>query len=193
MIVGLTGGMGSGKSTVGRFFKNLGVPVYDSDSEAKRLMVSSEKIKKAIIELLGEGAYSGENLEREYIAQRIFRDKELLKKLNGIVHPAVREDFLKWVEEQDHPYVIQETALLFENGMRGFYDKIVLVTAPKEIRIKRILNRDKTTRSEVLARLKNQMDDFGKISFSDFRIENIELADTKLKIAKLNDVLLEFC
>ena len=129
MVVGLTGGIGSGKSTVGKLFKELGMPVYDSDKEAKKLMRSSKKIRKAIKALLGDEAYKDKKLNKGYIAKKIFDDKSLLLKLNSIVHPKVRTHFSKWVEKQQSKYVIQETAIIFENSMQGFYDKIILVTA----------------------------------------------------------------
>lgn len=137
MIVGLTGGIGSGKTTVAGFFKELGVPVYNSDKEARKLMKNSKKVKKAIIELLGEDAYKGKKLNKTHISDRIFTNEKLLQKLNSIVHPAVRNHFLKWKNRQDAPYVIQETALVFENNSQDFYDKIILVVAPKAFRIQR--------------------------------------------------------
>ncbi|MFS4468165.1 dephospho-CoA kinase [Maribacter sp. 2210JD10-5] len=192
-IVGLTGGMGSGKSTVAKIFSNLGVPVYNSDIEAKRLMQSSKKVKKQIVSLLGKDAYEQNKLNRAYIAQKIFNDKKLLEELNGIVHPAVREHFLAWTKKQSHPYVIQETALIFENGMSDFYDSIILVTAPKEMRIQRIMDRDAATREEITARMENQLEDSEKIALADFVIQNIELSETALKIEEVNNALLEFC
>ena len=122
MIVGLTGGIGSGKSTVAKMFMELGVPVYDSDAEAKKLMATSPEVKSKIIELLGNEAYSNDVLNRSYIANKVFKDPILLEKLNGIVHPAVREHFLKWVKRKETPYVIQETALIFENDAHDKYD-----------------------------------------------------------------------
>ena len=135
IVVGLTGGIGSGKSTVGKFLKDLGVSVYNSDYQAKKLMESSKKIRTEIQALFGEEAYTDKKLNRAYIAKLVFEDKKLLEKLNNIVHPAVRKHFIKWVKKQNSPYVVQETALLFENKSMDFYDKIVLVMAPVELRI----------------------------------------------------------
>lgn len=190
-IVGLTGGIGSGKSTVADFFDALDIPVYNSDQEAKALMVNSKKLKKSIIELLGKKAYTGKILNRTYIADSIFKDVALLQKMNDIVHPAVRKHFLKWVEKQDAPYVIQETALIFENSSAEFYDEIILVTAPEDIRIERVVKRDKSTKKEVLNRLKKQLPDIEKIPLADFVIENLELKKTKQKVAEVHDALLE--
>lgn len=193
MIVGLTGGIGSGKSTVAKFLRTLGVPVYDSDAQAKRLMESSKKIRNKIIALLGEEAYDGESLNRPFIAKAVFADKDLLEKLNGIVHPAVRKHFIKWSEKQNHPYVVQETALLFENKADYLYDKIILVTAPKKMRVARVMNRDKSSEKQVLSRIENQLEDKVKIERSDYIIENIDLEETKDKVIALHTALLEYC
>ncbi len=193
MIVGLTGGIGSGKSTVGKLLEELGVPVYNSDIEAKRLMNKSKVLRKDIVGLLGEESYVNDQLNRPYIAKKVFNDKALLDKLNGIVHPAVRKHFLRWAKKQQKPYVVQETALLFENGMQDFYDKIVLVTAPKNIRIERIIARDGSTRQEILERMDNQLADSIKSPLSDYVLENIEYDKTKSKVKALNIALLGYC
>ena len=192
MIVGLTGGIGSGKSTVANFFKELGVPVYDSDAQAKRLMTSSKIIRKKIIALLGKEAYQDKAINRPFIAKLVFSDKELLEQLNKIVHPAVRKHFLKWSQKQTHPYVVQETALLFENESSDFYDKIILVTAPIKTRVARVMYRDNSSEEQVLARVKNQLEDTVKIALSDHIIENIDLEETRDKVFRLNKALLEY-
>ncbi len=191
-VVGLTGGIGSGKTTVARIFEELGVPVYNSDVEAKKLMHSSKKIKKELVALFGEEAYLEDKLNRAFIANAVFKDEVALKKLNKIVHPEVRKHFLKWCKEHKHPYVVQETALLFENQAQDFYDKIVLVTAPKELRIERLLERDGSTEDAILARMKNQLEDEKKVPLADFVIENIVLEKTKRKVAEINDAILDF-
>lgn len=189
-IVALTGGIGSGKSTVANMFKKLGVPVYNSDRKAKKLMASSKKIRKAIKALLGDGAYTDKELNRDFIAQRVFGDKELLSQLNGIVHPAVRNDFLKWAGKQKAPYVIQESAIVFENGQQNFYDKVILVTAPEEVRIQRVVERDGATKSKIKARMGNQWGDSRKVSLSDYVIDNISLSDTESKVREVHGFLL---
>ena len=190
MIVGLTGGIGSGKSTVARFFEELGIPVYDSDGKAKQLMIASKDVKKAIIQLLGKKAYKEKKLNKKYISKKIFTDDSLLKKMNGIVHPAVKKDFLAWVKEQNAPYVIQETALIFENSKQDFYDFIILIITPVDMRIERVMNRDGISKEEVLNRLKNQLDDAEKIPLSHCVLENTTLAKTKLKVEELHKLLL---
>jgi len=192
IIVGLTGGIGSGKSTVGKMFKKLGVPVYNSDKQAKKLMNSSKKIRKKIIALLGEDAYKDNQLNRPYIAKQVFENKELLAGLNSIVHPAVGKHFMKWADKQKYSYVIQETALLFENDASNNYDKVILVTAPKQNRIERVVKRDGISENSVLARMKNQLPDDLKIKKSDFVIENIQLEKTWEKVMEINNALLEY-
>ncbi|MEP2277877.1 dephospho-CoA kinase [Maribacter sp.] len=193
MVIGLTGGIGSGKSTVAGMFNELGVPVYDSDQRAKYLMNNSELIFEQLVELLGEEAYVDGRLNRSFIASKVFKDKELLQKLNGIVHPVVRQDFVDWTKEQDSPYVIQETALLFENRAQELYDKVILVTAPKEVRIARVLHRDESTREQVEARMSNQLDDETKLKLTNIVIENIDLDRTKEKVLKVHASILADC
>ncbi|UII79262.1 dephospho-CoA kinase [Flagellimonas sp. CMM7] len=189
IIVGLTGGIGSGKSTVAGMFKDLGVPVYDSDSEAKRLMMASAELKMAIIKLLGEEAYHGKTLNKRFIANKIFENPETLQRLNKIVHPAVREDFLEWTKTQEVPYVIQETALIFENDAQDNYDYVILVKAPEDFRLKRVMERDGANKKEVLGRMKNQMSDDDKVALSNFCIDNIDLEITKKRVDELHQRL----
>ncbi|MBU2902499.1 dephospho-CoA kinase [Maribacter dokdonensis] len=192
-VVGLTGGIGSGKSTVAKMFLELGVPVYNSDERAKKLMNTSAEIKNQIISFLGKESYHEEKLNRAYIAKKVFNDTTLLAQLNAIVHPVVREDFLKWTGEQEYCYVIQETALLFENNARHLYDSIILVTAPKEERISRVLRRDNGTREQVIARMNNQMDDEEKLNLSDFVIENIDIERTRSFVLQVHAAIITDC
>lgn len=191
-IVGLTGGIGSGKSTVARMFRELGVPVYDSDSEAKQLMNSSPEVRNAIIDLLGETAYQSKELNRSFVAEKVFKNPELLQKLNAIVHPAVRDHFKEWVKAQNAPYVVQETALIFENGSQDHYDHIILVTAPLDVRLNRVMERDGVGPKAVLERMKNQMDDADKVDLAHFCIENLDLETTKERVKELHTKLMAF-
>jgi dephospho-CoA kinase len=190
MIVGLTGGIGSGKSTVAKMFMELEVPVYDSDQEAKKLMSTSKEVKTAIIQLLGDGAYNEEGLDRSFIAEKVFKDSDLLEKLNGIVHPAVREHFLEWAKNQESPYVIQETALIFENQAQDKYDCTILVTAPEDIRIQRVVWRDGTSEQAIKNRIHNQLEDGQKKKLAHHVIENLDLDKTKEKVKELHLKLL---
>lgn len=192
-VVGLTGGIGSGKSTVAKMFLELGVPVYNSDERAKKLMNTSAEIKNKIVAFLGKESYHEEKLNRAYIAKKVFNDTTLLAQLNAIVHPVVREDFLKWTGEQEHCYVIQETALLFENNAQHLYDSIILVTAPKEERISRVVSRDNGTREQVIARMNNQMDDEEKLNLSDFVIENIDIERTRSIVLQVHAAIITDC
>ncbi len=190
-LVGLTGGIGSGKTTVAKMFVALGTPVYNSDLEAKKLMRKSKKLKKAIIELFGEEAYRDEKLNKKYLSDQVFNDSTLLQKLNALVHPAVRKHFLKWVRQQNTPFVIQETAIIFENKMQDFYDEVILVVAPEESRFQRVMKRDGVQREQVETRMKHQLSDEKKKLLSDYVIDNIDLETTTLKVAEVNRALLE--
>ncbi|WP_027067246.1 MULTISPECIES: dephospho-CoA kinase [Maribacter] len=192
-IIGLTGGIGSGKSTVANMFKELGVPVYNSDERAKYLMNTSLDIKSQLIKLLGEEAYKGDKLNRSFIAEKVFSNTNLLAELNGIVHPIVRNDFIDWTKKQDYSYVIQETALLFENKAQDLYDSIILVTAPKETRIIRVVDRDKSSREQVIARMNNQLDDKTKLNLSNYVIENIDLERTSSNVLQVHASILTDC
>lgn len=189
-IIGLTGGIGSGKSTVAGYFKELGIPVFDSDLEAKILMNEDKGLRDSIIKLFGEKAYHKDMLNREYLAKKVFRDSELLKGLNGLVHPAVRQKFQDWVSEQDAPYVIQEAAILFEHGAYKLLDEMILVWAPKELRIKRVMKRDSTSREQVLARMESQWGDTEKTALSDHIIENIHLKETQKQVQGIHTAIL---
>lgn len=192
MLVGLTGGIGSGKTTVAQFFTALGVPVYNSDTEAKRLMETSDGLKNAIKMILGEEAYQDQRLNKTYISQKIFNDSPLLNKLNKIVHPAVRTDFLAWAEQQKASYVIQEAAIIFEIGSEDFYDNIILVTAPETLRIDRIMEREpNNTPESIRARMRNQWSDSLKIDASHYIIENLDLEKTESQVLKVHRNLLD--
>ncbi len=191
MIIGLTGGIGSGKTTVAKMFKDLGVPVYNSDDRAKEMMNTSTELIKRIKSLIGEEAYVNNSLNREYIAARVFKDRDLLNSLNEIVHPAVISDFKEWASNVDSEYVIQEAAILFENGSYDKFDKMILVTAPKKARFERIMQRDYISEDLILERMNNQWEDEKKIPLADFVIENIELENTESEVGKIHQKLLE--
>lgn len=188
-IIGLTGGIGSGKTLVATMFSDFGIPVYNSDLEAKFLMNSSAALKKKISKLLGVEAYKNGELNREYVSQKVFKDKELLASLNSVVHPEVRKHFMEWAERQESPYVIQETALIFENDAQENYDHVILVTAPKATRVDRVMKRDRQTESEVLDRMQHQMEDANKIDRADFVINNIDKADTYESVFQIHKTL----
>ncbi len=190
MIVGLTGGIGSGKTTVANFFRELGIPVYIADEAGKRLMLTSEEIKKAVKELFGEKAYSGDEPNRKYIASQVFNDSGKLEALNRIIHPAVATDFQTWLSRQQAPYIIYEAAILFESGGNEKCDRTILVTAPHDEKIKRLQFRDNSEIEEIEARMANQWSDEKKLKLTDFQIQNTDLALTKSQVAELHEILL---
>ena len=152
--IGLTGGIGAGKTTVLKMFEALGAAVYIADQEAKRIMTENLLVVDKIKKLIGKSAYHNGQLNREYIAQEVFNNPDKLKDLNAIVHPAVRADFLEFCEQQDTDYIVYESALLLESSSTDFWDCIVLVTAPKEVRIDRVKNRSQMTTAQIEARIK---------------------------------------
>ncbi|WP_370214331.1 dephospho-CoA kinase [Mesoflavibacter profundi] len=190
-LVGLTGGIGSGKTTVAKYFEELGVPVYIADLEAKALMNRSKVIRRKLIALFGNEAYLENTLNRPFIAQQIFNDKKLLNAMNAIVHPKVASHFKRWVNKQDSPYVISEAAILFENGSYKKYDYIITVTAPEHIRLQRVIKRDNSNKQKVEAIMANQWSDQEKIKRSDFVIENIDLEQTKIQVRKIHKKILK--
>ena len=172
-IIGLTGGIGSGKSTVAKFIEEMGFPVYYSDVRAKEIVNDDELLKKGIIELLGEKAYDENGFyDRKYVAEIVFNDEELLQKLNGMIHPAVKYDFEKWVGNQTTEFVFKETALLFELKLNESCFKSVLVTADDNLRLKRVMDRDGKTYREVENVMNKQMPEKDKIKIADFVIFN---------------------
>lgn len=175
MIVGLTGGIGSGKSTVAKLFEVLGVPVYNSDIRAKEMYYKPE-VKEQVIRLLGTNAYDENGkLNPSHVSKIIFGDSGVLQKINGIIHPAVENDFKEFVQlHSDKKLVLKESALIFEAGIYKKLDKVILVTSPLELRIARVLARDGITREEVIKRINHQLPDEEKVPISDFIINNDE-------------------
>jgi len=159
ITVGITGGIGSGKSTVCEIFKILGVPVFEADKVARNLMNENSVIRQNLVEWFGNGIYSGNLLNRKLLAEHIFNDNSLLNKVNSLVHPIVREEFEKWKNSQNTVYSVYEAAILFESGFYKLMDFTVLITAPEQIRINRVMKRDNLSPDQVLARIKNQWSD----------------------------------
>ena len=188
-IVGLTGGIGSGKSKAAAYFSELGIPCYIADDRAKELMTSSMTIQQAIINEFGAESYINGNLNRPFLASIVFKDTVLLATLNAIVHPAVASDFRSWLLEQNSIYVIKEAAILFENGGAKLCDQVILVSAPKEIRVQRVIDRDKCTKEDVLERMSKQWSDAKKKPLADYIIENIEWKETSKQIEVLHQKL----
>lgn len=190
-IVGLTGGIGSGKTSVAKMFAELGVPVYIADVEAKLLMNRSKVIKRKLIALFGEEAYVGKELNRPYLASQIFNNKDLLLKMNAIVHPKVASHFNRWVKKQDSLYCIKESAILFENGNNKHCDFVITVIAPENVRIERVVKRDNSNPKKIKAIIKNQWKDEDKVKLSHFVIDNINLNDTLAQVSEIHKNILK--
>ena len=174
--VGLTGGIGSGKTTIANLFAlHFSIPIYIADTKAKELVANNKQLQQEIVTLLGEEAFVEGRYNTSFVAQEVFSNKEKLDKLNAIIHPYVQQDFLQWKQSQQAPYVIKEAAILFESGSYRDCDFIIMVTAPLEERIKRVILRDKIDRETVEKRIKNQWNDEKKIELSTFVIENREI------------------
>lgn len=172
-IIGITGGIGSGKSTVAEIIEEFGYPVYYSDDRAKEIVNNDAELQLKIRELLGDEAYDASGrYDRAFVAQKVFDNVKLLNQLNALIHPAVKKDFERWVEEQNETFLFKETALLFELKLHETCDRSILVTAVDEIRIKRVMARDKKTAAQVQAIINRQMPEHEKTAIADFVIAN---------------------
>ncbi|MFA5301005.1 MAG: dephospho-CoA kinase [Lutibacter sp.] len=191
-IVGLTGGIGSGKSTVLAFFKNFGAVTYIADEEAKKLMNSNAELRKEIIKLFGEKAYAQGTLDRAYIASQVFNNKEKLSALNALVHPKVRDDFQQFIKKSTADLVIYEAAILFESGSDKICDYTITVLASFENKIERIVKRDGVSKAQILERMENQSTDDFKIRRSNFVIRNNNLKDTERQVLTIFELLKKF-
>lgn len=187
--IGITGGIGSGKTTVCKVFELLGVPVYYADIEAKQILNSNLEVKKNIITTFGNSVLNDEDkIDKKKLASLVFNNKENLEKLNSIVHPAVREHFENWIQQHStQKYILKEAAILFESGSYKLVDKIITVVAPLELKISRTIQRDKVTQAEVELRISNQLNDDEKIKRSQFVIHNDEQQLLIPQILKIHD------
>jgi dephospho-CoA kinase len=188
-IIGLTGGIGSGKTTVAKMFKDLGVPVYIADVEARKLTNNSKVIKRKLVKLFGDSCYQDGMLDRKYVAGKVFNDSNLLDKLNSIIHPKVAAHFKRWQLKQQGPICIKEAAILFENDGYKQCDLTILVVSPEQERIRRVVARDEISEKEVLSRIKNQWSDDKKRKYADIIIENIDLISTKNQVLDIHSSL----
>lgn len=186
-IIGLTGGIGSGKSSVANYIKTKGIPVYIADEEAKKIMQLPEVVLE-VQQIFDENIlHENKQLNRTIIADIVFKNPQKLQELNAVIHPKVKQHFKEWLKQQEQfPFIIKEVAILFETGGDAACDKIILVTAPEEERIKRVVKRDKTASINVKNRIKNQLSDTEKIKKSDFVIINIDWENT---IEQVDEVL----
>ena len=183
--IGITGGIGAGKSLVAEIIKAMGYPVYNSDERAKELTDSNPKIKEGLIHLFGEEIYQNGTLNKFALAQAIFSDESLREKVNALIHPIVREDFNLWALAQNNSLVFNESAILFETGSFKKFDAIILVYAPTELRIKRIMKRDNCSENEVLKRMNSQFSDEEKYQLTEFRVLNDEQTPLLVQVEKI--------
>ena len=183
--IGITGGIGAGKSLVAEIIKAMGYPVYNSDERAKELTESNPKIKEGLIHLFGGEIYQNDTLNKFALAQAIFSDESLREKVNALIHPIVREDFNLYTLAQNAELVFNESAILFETRSFKNFDAIILVYAPKEIRIQRIMKRDNCSENEVLKRMNSQFSDEEKYQLTEFRVLNDEQTPLLVQVEKI--------
>lgn len=196
MIVGLTGGIGSGKTTIAKEFESLGVPLFIADIEAKKVYFTNQEVRKQVIDLLGEQVYrvvnGKEELNREFIAQKVFQSKELLAQLNAIIHPAVREAFNAFIKKHEQAaYVIYEAAILLETGGHKNCDQVLLVTAPESVRAERVMNRDGVEKEEVYRRMANQWSTCRKMEYANVVLVNEDYVNISFYVKRIHQYFLK--
>ena len=192
-IIGLTGGIGSGKTTVLKMFKELGCATYVADIEAKKLMNSNKELVNQIKQLFGDEAYIENKLNTVYIAEIVFNDKVKLTALNALVHPVVRDDFKNFVNKSTSKIIIYEAAILFESGSDTLCDFIITVATDIDERIERILKRDGVSKAQILERMQHQLNDETKVKKSDFVINNSDIFNTKEQVSTIYKILMKLC
>lgn len=188
--IGITGGIGSGKSTVAKVFEVLGIPVYYADEAAKHIMNTDPHLREQIIQQFGPGAYDNGLLNRKYLAGIVFNDPIKLELLNALVHPATIRDGEKWMQQQTTPYAVKEAALIFESGSQSQLDYVIGVSAPDALRIHRTMQRDHITREDVIARINRQVKQVIKMRLCDFVIQNDEQQPVIPQVLKIHEQLL---
>ena len=189
-IIGLTGGIGSGKSSVLEIFKKIGISTYNADESAKELISSDKEIIFSIKQLFGEDIYNENELNSKLVSKIVFNDKEKLKSLNSIIHPAVALDFNKFcLKHRNEGYIVKEAAIIFETKTENLFNKIIYVKAPEEIRIDRVMQRDNLSRDDVLNRIQNQINETSIIDKCDFVIDNINYNELEQKVLEIHNTL----
>lgn len=183
-IIGITGGIGSGKTTITKYIESLGYPVYIADDQAKNLLYTEEVVNE-IRNVFGEEIIENNLVDKKKLATFVFGNEDKLKKLNEIVHPKVRQHFINWLKQCDKPFVVKEAAILFESGAYKDCDYTILVTAPEDVRIDRVIKRDNTNKEDVIKRIRSQWSDEDKAKLADFVIQNIDLEQSKKEIDEI--------
>ena len=188
--VAITGGIGTGKTTISNMFSDKGVPVFNSDEIAKEIMSTNSLLKNEIVTAFGDKVYDKNKLNKEYLSDVIFNNETLLKKINSIVHPYVADEFNSWIEEQDSKYIIYESAIIFENQAEDFFDKIICVTASEEDVISRVMKRSNFSVDKIKSIINKQLPNDAKIQKSDYVIENINISKVSDKVLEIhNDIM----
>jgi len=190
-VIGLTGGIGSGKSSVLKIFKKIGISTYNADKSAKKLINSDKKIIHSIKQIFGEDIYDENELNSKLVSKIVFNDKEKLKSLNSIIHPAVAIDFDNFCfKHRNETYIVKEAAIIFETKTENLFNKIIYVKAPKEVRIDRVMQRDNLSRDDVLNRIQNQINETSIIDKCDFVIDNINFTELEEKVLEIHNTLI---
>tara|TARA_B110000503_G_scaffold54194_1_gene87064 strand:+ start:40964 stop:41551 length:588 start_codon:yes stop_codon:yes gene_type:complete len=187
--IGLSGGIGSGKTTVSKILSENGIPVYDSDTRAKYIMNNSSELKKSIIDNFGKVSFKNNILNKKYISKLIFNDKKALNKINMIVHPYVFNDFVEWKKSVFFKYVIYESALIFESGSYKKNDFNILIISDEDERVKRVIKREELNKTDVMVRINNQWQDEKKIPLADYIINNDSILKINQRVLELIDTL----
>ena len=191
--IGLTGGIGSGKTTVAKIFETLGVPVYYADDVAKQLMQEDNVLKQSIINIFGKDSYTTDGkLNRSYLSATVFSNPHQLERLNAIVHPATIQHAEQWMQQQQAPYVIKEAALIFESGSQSILDYVIGVYAPQALRIQRTIKRDNIDKDKVLQRMQNQIDENIKMRLCDRVIQNDDQHSLMQQVLMVHETLMPF-
>lgn len=190
MHVGMTGGIGSGKTTVARVFRTLGVPVFEADAEGRKLLDNDAAVQAAVTERFGKQVMPNGKVDRKALASIVFHDPKALADLNGIIHPAVRAAFSRWARAQDEPYVIMESAILAESGGHANFDRIIVVSAPEALRLARVVQRDGAEQSAVKARMDNQANDEERYAIADHVIHNDDRQLVMPQVLAIHEALL---
>ena len=188
--VAITGGIGTGKTTISNMFSDKGVPVFNSDEIAKEIMNTNSLLKNEIVTAFGDKAYDKNKLNKEYLSDAVFNNEILLKKINSIVHPYVADEFNSWIQEQDSKYIIYESAIIFENQAEDFFDKIICVTASEEEVISRIMKRNDFSVDKIKSIINKQLPNDAKVQKSDYVIESMNISKLSDKVLEIhNDIM----
>ena len=188
--VAVTGGIGTGKTTVSKLFEKIGIPVFNSDEIAKELMHNDKQLQAEIIKVFGDESYINNELNRAYLSDVVFNDEALLDKINSIVHPYVAKEFNQWLLNQKSDYILYESAIIFENNSEDIFDKIICVIAPEEDVISRVMKRNNFSRNKVVSIINNQLPDQIKRKKSDYIVENINKSDLTEKIMEIHNMII---